>query len=419
MKLPYELFVSLRYLKAKRKQAFISVITLISILGVTLGVMALIVVLAVMNGFQYEVREKILGTHTHILVMRYGGSIEDYYGIVKRIEGVSGVVAAAPFVFTQVMLSTRGGVAGALLRGIDPVSEGKVSTLPETIKEGSVSDLTDYDDDTLPGIILGKELARTLGAFLNDPVTVVSPLGEVTPLGTTPRVKRFKVTGIFEAGMFDYDSTLAYISLRSAQRFLRIGDVATALHVKVKDIYKARSIARNIEGELGFPYRANDWMAMNKNLFSALRLEKRLMFILLSLIVGVAAFNIICTLIMMVMEKNRDIAILKSMGAKRSSVMKIFVFEGLIIGVVGTFLGVVCGLLIAANIDAIADVVERLFGFKVFPKDVYYISQVPSRVDGLDVLVLVCVALGISLIATLYPAWKASSLDPAEALRYE
>jgi len=419
LKLPYELFVSLRYLKAKRKQAFISVITLISILGVTLGVMALIVVLAVMNGFQYEVREKILGTHTHILVMRYGGSIEDYYGIVKRIEGVSGVVAAAPFVFTQVMLSTRGGVAGALLRGIDPVSEGKVSTLPETIKEGSVSDLTDYDDDTLPGIILGKELARTLGAFLNDPVTVVSPLGEVTPLGTTPRVKRFKVTGIFEAGMFDYDSTLAYISLRSAQRFLRIGDVATALHVKVKDIYKARSIARNIEGELGFPYRANDWMAMNKNLFSALRLEKRLMFILLSLIVGVAAFNIICTLIMMVMEKNRDIAILKSMGAKRSSVMKIFVFEGLIIGVVGTFLGVVCGLLIAANIDAIADVVERLFGFKVFPKDVYYISQVPSRVDGLDVLVLVCVALGISLIATLYPAWKASSLDPAEALRYE
>lgn len=417
--LPYELFVSLRYLKAKRKQTFISVITIISILGVMLGVMALIVVLAVMNGFEHELREKILGTNAHILLLRYGGGIEDYYDVIKKVEGVPGVRAAAPFIYSQVMLSSKGGVAGAVLRGIDPSSEGKVSSLPQNIKEGSISSLNRDKTGGLPGIILGRELAKNLGAFLDDPVTVISPLGDVGPLGMTPRVKKFQVTGIFESGMFDYDSTLAYISLASAQRFLRLGDVATAIEIKVKDIYEARAIAERVERELGFPYRTRDWMEMNRNLFSALRMEKRVMFILLSLIIGVAAFNIICTLIMVVMEKNRDIAILKSMGAKRSSIMKVFVFEGLIVGIVGTFLGSVLGLLIALNMEGISNFVERMFGFKILPGDVYYISQLPSRVDSLDVIIVICVALGISLLATIYPAWKASSLDPAEALRYE
>ena len=419
MMLPYELFISLRYLKAKRKQTFISIITFISILGVMLGVMALIVVLAVMNGFEHELREKILGTNAHILLLRYGGGIEDYFEVVNRVEKVPGVRAAAPFIYAQVMLSSKGGVAGAVLRGIDPSSEGKVSSLPQNIKEGSINSLSRSELGQLPGIILGRELAKNLGVFLNDPVTVISPLGDVSPLGMAPRVKRFRVTGIFESGMFDYDSTLAYISLASAQKFLRIGDVATAIEIKVKDIYKARSIAEKIERELGVPYKTRDWMEMNKNLFSALRMEKRVMFILLSLIIGVAAFNIICTLIMVVMEKSRDIAILKSMGAKRSSIMKIFVFEGLIVGLVGTFLGSVLGLLIAFNMEGISNFVERLFGFKILPGDVYYISQLPSRVDSLDVMVVVCVAIGISLLATIYPAWKASSLDPAEALRYE
>lgn len=417
--LPYELFVSLRYLKAKRKQTFISVITVISILGVMLGVMALIVVLAVMNGFEHELREKILGTNAHILLLRYGSGIEDYYDVIKKVEGVSGVWAAAPFVYSQVMLSSKGGVAGAVLRGIDPSSEGKVSSLPQNIKEGSISSLNKDKTGGLPGIILGRELAKNLGAFLDDSVTVISPLGDVGPLGMTPRVKKFQVTGIFESGMFDYDSTLAYISLASAQRFLRLGDVATAIEIKVKDIYEARAIAERVERELGFPYRTRDWMEMNRNLFSALRMEKRVMFILLSLIIGVAAFNIICTLIMVVMEKNRDIAILKSMGAKRSSIMKVFVFEGLIVGIVGTFLGSVLGLLIALNMEGISNFVERMFGFKILPGDVYYISQLPSRVDSLDIIIVICVALGISLLATIYPAWKASSLDPAEALRYE
>jgi len=416
---PYELFISLRYLKAKRKQVFISIITLISILGVMLGVMALIVVLAVMNGFEHELREKILGTNAHILLLKYGGGITDYYDVVKRVEGISGVHAAAPFTYAQVMLSGRGGVAGAVLRGIDPLSEGKVSTLPQNIKEGDINSLKQDEKGNLPGIILGRELARNLGLFLDDPVTVISPLGDTTPMGMTPRVKRFQVTGIFESGMFDYDSTLAYISLPSSQRFLRIGDVATAIEVKVINIYKARAIAERIEKELGSSYNTRDWTEMNKNLFAALRMEKRVMFILLSLIIGVAAFNIICTLIMVVMEKNRDIAILKSMGSKRVSIMKIFVFEGLIIGLVGTLLGSIFGLLIALNMETISSFVERMFGFKILPGDVYYISQLPSRVDVMDIVIVVCVAIGISLLATIYPAWKASSLDPAETLRYE
>jgi lipoprotein-releasing system permease protein len=417
--IPYEIFVSLRYLKAKRKQVFISIITLISILGVMLGVMALIVVLAVMNGFEHELREKILGTNAHILILKYGGGIPDYYDIVKKVEGISGVKAAAPFTYAQVMLSGRGGVAGAVLRGIDPLSEGKVSTLPQNIKEGNINSLKQDEKGNPPGIILGRELARNLGVFLDDPVTVISPLGDTTPMGMTPRVKRFQVTGIFESGMFDYDSTLAYISLASSQRFLRIGDVATAIEVKVINIYKARAIAERIEKELGSSYNTRDWTEMNKNLFAALRMEKRVMFILLSLIIGVAAFNIICTLIMVVMEKNRDIAILKSMGSKRISIMKIFVFEGLIIGLVGTLLGSIFGLLIALNMESMSSFVERVFGFKILPGDVYYISQLPSRVDVMDIVIVVCVAIGISLLATIYPAWKASSLDPAEALRYE
>jgi lipoprotein-releasing system permease protein len=417
--IPYEIFVSLRYLKAKRKQVFISIITLISILGVMLGVMALIVVLAVMNGFEHELREKILGTNAHILILKYGGGIPDYYDIVKKVEGISGVQAAAPFTYAQVMLSGRGGVAGAVLRGIDPLSEGKVSTLPQNIKEGNINSLKQDEKRRLPGIILGRELVRNLGVFLDDPVTVISPLGDTTPMGMTPRVMRFQVTGIFESGMFDYDSTLAYISLPSSQRFLRIGDVATAIEVKVTNIYKARVIAERIEKELGSSYNTKHWMEMNKNLFSALRMEKRVMFILLSLIIGVAAFNIICTLIMVVMEKNRDIAILKSMGSKRISIMKIFVFEGLIIGLVGTLLGSIFGLLIAWNMESISSFVERVFGFKILPGDVYYITQLPSRVDAMDVVIVVCVAMAITLLATIYPAWKASSLDPAEALRYE
>jgi lipoprotein-releasing system permease protein len=418
--LPYELFIGLRYLKAKRKQTFISIITLISVFGVMLGVMALIVVLSVMDGFGHEIREKILGTHAHIFLYKYGGGIEDYREIIRQVEGVPGVLAAAPFASAQVMVSSRGGVAGAFVRGVDPPLEAKVSRLQQSIKEGAISSLNRDAEGRFPGIIVGTELAKNLSLFIGDTVTVISPLGDMTPVGMTPRVKRFQVTGIFEFGMFDYDSTFAYISLPSAQEFLRIGDVATTIEIAVKDIYKAGAIAQRIKVELGSnAYYTKDWMEMNSKLFSALKLEKLMMFILLSLIVGVAAFNIISTLIMVVMEKHRDIAILKSMGARRGSIMRIFVFEGFIVGVVGTFLGTLFGLLIAHNLKAITSLLERLLGFKAMPGDVYWISQLPSRVNILDVLVVIAVAMGISLLATIYPAWKASSFDPAEALRYE
>jgi lipoprotein-releasing system permease protein len=417
--LPYELFIGLRYLKAKRKQTFISIITSFSVIGIMLGVMALIVVLAVMDGFGHEIREKILGTNAHIVLNRYGSGIKDYRAVIKQVEGVPGVLAAAPFASAQVMLSSKGGVAGAFVRGIDPPLESKVSTLQKSITEGAIGSLNREAAGRFPGIIVGKELAKNLGVFLNDTVTIISPLGDMTAVGMTPRVKRFQVTGIFEFGMFDYDSTFAYISLSSAQEFLRIGDVATSIEITVKDIYQASAIAERIEGQVGSGYYAKDWMTMFKKLFSALKLEKLMMFILLSLIVGVAAFNIITTLIMVVMEKHRDIAILKSMGARRSSVMKVFVFEGFIVGLVGTFLGSVFGLLIAHNLGGITALLERLLGFKAMPGDVYWISQLPSRVDPRDVAIVIGIAMGISLLATIYPAWKASSLDPTEALRYE
>jgi lipoprotein-releasing system permease protein len=417
--LPYELFIGLRYLKAKRKQTFISIITFFSIIGIMLGVMALIVVLAVMDGFGHEIREKILGANAHIVLSKYASGIRDYREVIKQVEEVPGVIAAAPFASAQVMLSGAGGVAGAVVRGIDPPLESKVSNLQKSIREGTIDSLNRGADGRPPGIIIGKELAKTLGVFLGDTITAISPLGDITPVGMTPRVKRFRVTGIFEYGMFDYDSTIAYISLPSAQEFLRIGDAATSIEITVKDIYQAGVIAERIEEKVGPGYYANNWMTMFKKLFSALKLEKLMMIILLSLIVGVAAFNIITTLIMVVMEKYRDIAILKSMGARRGSIMRIFVFEGLIVGLVGTFLGTLFGLLIAHNLGAITGFLERLLGFKAMPGDVYWLYQLPSRIDPVDVTIVIGIAMGISLLATLYPAWKAASLDPTEALRYE
>jgi lipoprotein-releasing system permease protein len=416
----YEWFIGLRYLKAKRKQTFISIITVISIAGVMVGVMALIVVLAVMSGFEKTLKEKILGTqaHLHLLKATQEG-LDQYQEVTKRVEETKGVASAAPFIISQVMLSSESNVFGVVLKGIDPDRVGRVTELANNLKAGRLEDLKGGKEGDSPGIILGVELAKHLSVSLNDSIQVISPLGTVTPMGMMPKMKRFRVKGIFYSGMYEFDNTMAYVSLESAQKFFSMGDRVTGIEIKTNDIYKVKEIGREIRRKLGFPFWTKDWMEMNRNLFSALRLEKIAMFIILVLIVLVAAFNIISTLIMVVMEKNKDIAILKSMGASSSSILKIFTIEGGVIGVVGTILGTILGLGAAFNLEKITDFVERLFGFKILSSDVYYIDKLPSQVNPPDVIFIVLTAVLISLLATLYPAWRASKLDPAEALRYE
>jgi lipoprotein-releasing system permease protein len=416
----YEWFIGLRYLKAKRKQTFISIITFISIAGVTVGVMALIVVLAVMSGFEKTLKEKILGTQAHLVVLEATqGGMDGYEKVMKKVEEVKGVVSAAPFIVSQVMLSSESNVFGVVLTGIDPDRVGKVTELAANLKVGHLEDLKKDKAGEPPGIILGVELAKHLSVSLNDSIQVISPLGTMTPMGMMPKMKRFRVEGIFYSGMYEFDNTMAYVSIKSAQKFFGMGDRVSGIEVKTNDIYQVKKIGTEIRRKLGFPFWTKDWMEMNRNLFSALRLEKIAMFIILVLIVLVAAFNIISTLIMVVMEKNKDIAILKSMGASSRSILKIFTIEGGVIGVVGTVLGTILGLGVAFNLEKITDFVERLFGFKILSSDVYYIDKLPSQVNPLDVILIVLTAVLISLLATLYPSWRASKLDPAEALRYE
>lgn len=412
----YEMFIGLRYLKAKRKQTFVSLITLISIAGVTVGVTALIVVIAVMNGFKEDLRDKILGVTSHVVISRFDGNISKYQEVRAKVEEVSGVNAATPFIYTQVMISSRKAISGAVLRGIEPKTASKVINLPKNMRAGSLEELEAENKPegmrSTPGIILGNELARNIGASRGEPVTVISPLGRLTPLGRVPRSQTFRVAGIFDSGMYEYDSTIAYVSLWAAQRFLGIGDRVTGIEVRVDDIYEADRVARAIGKALdGYPYWSRDWMRMNKNLFSALKLEKIVMFIILTLIILVAAFNIVGTLIMVVIEKTRDIAILKSMGATRRSIMKIFMIEGAVIGLVGTLLGLLGGYTLCTLLAT--------YKFIELPSDVYYISTLPVKMNPLDVALIALAAIVITLAASVYPAWQASRFDPAEAIRYE
>ena len=412
----YELFIGLRYLKAKRKQTFVSLITLISIAGVMVGVTALIVVIAVMNGFKEDLRDKILGVTSHVVISRFDGNISKYQKVRAKVEEVAGVNAATPFIYTQVMISSRKAISGAVLRGIEPKTASKVINLPKNLRSGSLDELEAEKKPegmrSTPGIILGNELARNIGVSRGEPVTVISPLGRLTPLGRVPRSQTFRVAGIFDSGMYEYDSTIAYVSLWAAQRFLGIGERVTGIEVRVDEIYEADRVARAIGKALdGYPYWSRDWMRMNKNLFSALKLEKIVMFIILTLIILVAAFNIVGTLIMVVIEKTRDIAILKSMGATRRSIMKIFMIEGAVIGLVGTLLGLLGGYTLCTLLAR--------YKFIELPSDVYYISTLPVQMNPLDVAIIALAAIVITLAASVYPAWQASRFDPAEAIRYE
>ena len=426
LSMPYELFIGLRYLKAKRKAAFISIITLISTAGVALGVMALIVVLAVMTGFEESLKEKILDTNAHVVVLGTGGGMSNYSDVAARLEKMEGVVATTPFIYSQVMLASGKNVSGVVLRGIDLATDPKVTNIKRSIVDGSFDAMGEVveapranSSPALPGILIGKELARNLNLFRGDTVNVISPMGTISPMGMVPKMRQFRVVGLFHTGMYEYDSTLAYASLPETQAFLGMGQTATGIQLKVRDIYRTRELVTAINRSYGNEFYARDWMQMNKNILFALKTEKTVMFIILTLIVLVAAFGIASTLFMVVMEKTRDIAILKSMGATGLSIMKIFVLEGLIIGVIGTLLGVVSGLFISLNLQTIVDLVQRLTGFELFSKDIYYLDRFPSQVIPMDVVLVSLTAILISFIATLYPAWQASRLLPAEALRYE
>jgi lipoprotein-releasing system permease protein len=420
----YELFVSLRHLKAKRAQRFISLNTWISIGGVALGVMALIVVIAVMSGFGKDLRDKILGTNSHIVVTNISRTgMVDYEGIIEKIIKVEGVNAAAPFILNQVMLTYGGNAVGVVVRGIDSDREAGVSDLEKNLVQGNLKMLASPGKPSgkshRAGIILGKELARRLGVHPDDAVSMVSPASRITPMGLIPKIKLFQVVGLFESGMFEYDSNLAFISIHSAQKFFSMKGKVSGIEIRVKDIEQADQVAEVIQDNLGFPYYTRDWKRMNKNLFSALRLEKIVMFIILILIILVAAFNIVSTLFMVVMEKTKEIAILKSMGASRSSIMKIFSFQGLIIGVTGTMIGCLGGFTIVPNLNEIVGFFESLFGFTAFPSDVYYLDKLPSEIQYFDSFLIIIFSILICFLASLYPAWRASRLDPVEGLRYE
>jgi lipoprotein-releasing system permease protein len=406
----FELFLSIRYLRAKRKQAFISVITVISVLGVMIGVMALVVVLSVMNGFRADLMSKILGVKSHLLVLSYKGAFNDYKRVAGRVGQVEGAVATTPFIHSQVMVNRSGNVSGAILRGIQPETAGNVLSIERMIKDGSLSSL-ENSWDGLPTVIIGNELSKQLGAYPGDVLNMISPEGKLTPMGRVPNSQKYKVTAVFDSGMYEYDASMAFVSLKEAQAFLGFGDRVSGLEVRVKDVYKSDKVGLKIQNALGNPYWTKDWKVMNKSLFSALKLEKFAMFVILTMIVLVGALNIISTLVMVVMEKTRDVAILRAMGASAKSIMTIFMVQGLLVGLVGTLAGLASGL-------GICHLLAR-YKFISLPSDVYYITTLPVRVEFWDVCLVSLSAVVISFLATIYPSWHASKLNPVEAIRYE
>jgi lipoprotein-releasing system permease protein len=427
---PYEILVGLRYLRAKRRQRTISLNTFISIAGITLGVAALIGTLGIMTGFKEDLQAKILGTTAHIIVQERGSQdMREYETLLTHIEEVPEVLAGAPFIFKQVLVSSKTAVQGVVLRGIQPNQEIRVTDLAANLKFGELGHL-DHPPEIFPspihrpespptppaaqpakhpGIIVGKELSFRLGVFLGDTLNIVSPVGPMTSFTMTPKIRPFTVVGIFESGMFEYDSSLAYISLGEAQKFFDLGDTVTGIQVKVRDVFDAQDIAQQVEASLGPRYLARDWMQLNRNLFSALKLEKTMMFLLLVLITLVASFNIVGTLTMIVNEKQREIAILKAMGATPRAIMRIFMLNGVVIGLVGTAIGIPLGYTFLYLIQ----------NYWTFDASVYYISRIPVHILPLDVILVGTSAILISFAATLYPSWQAAKLDPVSALRYE
>ncbi len=415
--LPFELFVGLRYLRAKRKSHFTTFISMTSMIGIALGVAVLIIVLSVMNGFGTELRNRILGVASHLQITQGDNTLSNWQQVMRGVDGVPHVLAAAPFVMGQGMLSYATAAQGTLVRGIVPADEVKVAEFSDKMQVGSLDDL----HAGAFNIILGADLAYALGATVGEKVVLMSPSGQATPVGTMPRMKQFKLVGLFEMGYQNYDSGLALIHMEDAAKLYRMGDKITGLRLKLDDPFLTSEVAPAIATKLSNQgdYYISDWVQENPNFFAALKMEKRLMSIIMVLVVAVAAFNIVSTLIMAVIDKRADIAIMRTFGASPRSIMQIFIIQGALIGVIGTLLGALLGILVSLNIDVIVPFIEQIFNTKFLAKDVYYITEVPSQLLWSDVIAITLTSFILSLLATLYPSYKASKINPAEALRYE
>lgn len=412
---PLPLYIGLRYTGTKRPNHFISFISLISTVGIMLGVVALITVLSVMNGFQKEVRERILGMASHATVSGIDGQLADWEEAMRLSRKHPNVIGQAPFVEAQTMLINGQRVSGALIRGVIPEYENKVSEVGEKMSRGNIGQLREGSFN----IVLGQELALTLGVAVGDKVTVVTPQVRITPVGAMPRLKRFTVSGIFKVGMGEYDRGVALVALKDAAKLLRLGDSVTGVRLKLDDLYLAPGVSRELSNQLPGLYRVSDWTYQHRNFFSALRTEKRMMALILFLIVAVAAFNIVSTLVMVVTDKQSDIAILRTLGFSPGSVMGVFIVQGAAIGITGTLLGIAGGIALSLNLEQIVQRIEKAFDINFLDPSIYYISALPSDLHWDDVGIISVSALLITLLATIYPAWRASRTQPAEALRYE
>jgi lipoprotein-releasing system permease protein len=415
---PYEVFVGLRYTRARRgagRNGFVSFIAFTSMAGIALGVAALIVVLSVMNGFQDELRNRILSVASHIEIHALSGNMENWEAVARAARANPRVKAEAPYVLGQAMLSSAELNRGALIRGVDPVLEDTVADIGTHMRAGSLSALKAGEF----GIVLGAELARALGVRTGDSVVVIIPQGTVTPAGTLPRVKSFHIVGVFEIGMFEFDNGLALIHLADAQKLYRMGDAVSGVRLKLDDLFAAPMVARELMATVPIDTEVRDWTLNHANFFRAVAIEKRVMFIILTLIVAVAAFNIVSAQVMVVTDKQADIAILRTLGASPRSILTIFVIQGALVGIVGTILGVAGGVALALNIGTVVPAIERTLGIQFLDKSIYYISELPSDLQRGDITLIALIALSLALLATLYPSWRAAKVNPAEALRYE
>lgn len=413
---PYELLIGLRYTRAKRRNHFISFISLISLLGITLGMTALITVMSVMNGFHKEVRSRILGVASHIQISSINGTLTDWHNVANAVVKHPQVLAAAPYVNAQGMLSHNQVVRGVIVRGILPEAENNVADFAHMMAMGELYQLKAGEF----GIIIGMELARSLGAFPGDKIVLISPQGQVTPAGILPRLKQFTVTGVFEAGHFEYDSGLALIHMADAQKLYRMEpNQVSGVRLKLQDMFDAPRVVRDLSLMVSADHYLSDWTHQHANYFRAIQIEKRMLSLILALIIAVAAFNIVSTLVMAVTDKQSDIAILRTLGASPGSIMKIFIVQGTLIGVIGTVLGVIGGMLLAYNVSEVVAFIERIFSVQFLSQEVYYISEIPSDPQLEDIVTVAAVSFALTLLATLYPSYRASKVNPAEALRYE